>query len=46
MVLVPDSPDSPHLNMFIYPCFSGELTVSSIEPGRILNDSTVHIGDI
>ena len=46
MILMPDAPDSPHLNVLIYPGPSGELTVSSIEPSCILNDSTVHISDI
>ena len=44
--MVTDSPDSAHLNVLIYPCFSGEFPVSLIVPGSILNDSSVHIGNI
>ena len=46
MILMPDAPDTPHLNVFVYTGPSGELPVSFIEPGCILNDSPVHISDI
>ena len=46
MVLVADPPDAAHLNVLVDSGATGELSVSFIEPGRILNDAPVHVRDV
>ena len=46
MIPVPDTPDTTHLNVLVHSGAASKLPVSFIEPGRILNDTPVHISEV